>query len=63
MMVFLLHIQMSSSKMYTQDIFEQEEASVRFLSLSLSIYIYIHTYISIYLCVCIYTCLNEEQQQ
>lgn len=62
MMVFLLHIQMSSSKMYTQDIFEQEEASVRFY-LSLSFYIYIHTYISIYLCVCIYTCLNEEQQQ
>lgn len=60
MMVFLLHIQMSSSKMYTQDIFEQEEASVRFY-LSLFLYIYIHLYL--YICVCIYTCLNEEQQQ
>lgn len=63
MMVFLLHIQMSSSKMYTQDIFEQEEASVRFLSLSLFLYIYTYIHIYLYISVCIYTCLNEEQQQ
>lgn len=51
MMVFLLHIQMSSSKMYTQDIFEQEEASVRFY---LSLFLYIYIYIYIYISVCVY---------
>lgn len=51
MMVFLLHIQMSYSKMYTQDIFEQEEASVRFY---LSLFLYIYTYIHIYIYLCVY---------